>query len=248
MKYYFQYCLPTVLRRSTTIIAVSESTKKDIITFYGINDDKIKVIYEGFHHTFDSKRSDDSFYLVREKYHLPPYILYVGNLLPHKNLNRLIEAYSLVSKAIPHVLIIIGRKDQRFFPALEMRAAELKVKERVLFFDYIDQVELPHFYRAAETFVFPSLYEGFGLPPLEAMASGTPVICSNISSLPEVVGDAGIYVNPEDPRMVADSIKRVLGDEKLRENLISKGYERAKLFSWQKAARETLKVLRESTS
>jgi glycosyltransferase involved in cell wall biosynthesis len=182
---------------------------------------------------------------VKEKYGLTSYLLYVGNLLPHKNIQRLLQAFACIAGQLPITFVIAGTKDHRYHPALEAEVQALGLQNRVLFLDYVLTEELPCLYAGADVFVFPSLYEGFGLPPLEAMACGTPVIVSNVSSLPEVVGDAALMVDPYDVEGMTKAMHRVLSDEGLSKEMRRKGLERAKLFSWEETARSILKVLDE---
>jgi glycosyltransferase involved in cell wall biosynthesis len=227
-------------------VTISENTKQNIMSFYGIDSERICVIFPGF--------ESDRYHLgiktegLKKKYALTEYLLYAGNLLPHKNLQRLLRAFSLIAMQFPYKLVIAGFRDPRYYPALVAEAQVLRVSEKVLFLNYVPADELPAFYAGAEAFVFPSLYEGFGLPPLEAMACGCPVVTSNVSSLPEVCGDAAYYVNPYDIENIAEGIHKVLTDKFLRRSLIEKGLERAKLFSWEKSAKEHLKVFEEISS
>lgn len=242
-QYYFRYCVPILLRTSRAIVADSENTKRDIITCYGVEADRVRVIPAGY----EKKRYRMGIDVegVKEKYGLTSYLLYVGNLLPHKNLRRLLHAFARIAWRLPHQLVIAGKKDHRYYPALEAEVQALGLQNRALFLDYVLSDELPCLYAGADVFVFPSLYEGFGLPPLEAMACGTPVIVSNVSSLPEVVGDAALMVDPYDIEGMAKAMHRVLSDDGLSKEMRRKGLERAKLFSWEKTARNILKVLDE---
>jgi glycosyltransferase involved in cell wall biosynthesis len=239
-QYYLRYFVSRLLRKSRGIIAISENTKQDIITSYGINPGRINVILPGY---------DRSRYRigvepggVRSKYGLKSYLLYLGNLMPHKNLRRLLRAFALLHRELPYTLAIAGWKDPRHYPALEEETQALGLAEKVLFLNYVPADELPALYAGAELFVFPSLYEGFGLPPLEAMACGCPVLVSNIASLSEVCGDAAHYVDPYDVKNIAEGIYKVAMNRGLKEHLAFKGTERANLFSWEKSAREHIKV------
>ena len=240
---YFRSFVPMLLRKSGAIVADSENTKRDIVTCYGIEADRVRVVHAGY----DKNRYRMGIDIegVKEKYGLTSYLLYVGNLSPHKNLLRLLQAFARIVREIPHKLVITGRKDPRFYPALEAEMQALGLQHRVMFLDYVRADELPSLYAGADIFVFPSLYEGFGLPPLEAMACGTPVIVSNVSSLPEVVGDAALMVDPYDVEGMAKAMYRVLSDDGLSKEMRRKGLERAKLFSWEKTAQSILKVCEE---
>jgi glycosyltransferase involved in cell wall biosynthesis len=240
---YFRYGVPRILKQFRAIVADSEHTKRDLITCYGIDAERIRVVPAGY----DTQRYRIGIEVegVKEKFGLTSYLLYVGNLLPHKNLRRLFQAFALIAERIPHKLVITGTKDSRYCPALEAEVKALGIQHKVLFLDYVLPDELPGLYAGAAVFVFPSLYEGFGLPPLEAMACGTPVIVSNVSSLPEVVGDAALMVDPYDVEGMSKAMHRVLSDDGLSETMRMKGVERAKLFSWEQTARSILKVLHE---
>jgi len=241
MKYYFYYSLPILLNNSQAIICDSENTKKDIIAYHEIKDKPIYVIYMGFNRQHFYPREKG---MVGKKYGVTNYLLYIGDMRPYKNLERNLEAFARLNLR-KFKFVIGGKKDPRFYPRIRKKIDELFLKDRVVFLDYVPQHDLPHLYSEAAAFVFPSLYEGFGLPPLEAMACGCPVIVSNAASLPEVCGDAAYYVDPYNVQSISEGIYKVLMDDTLRQDLIEKGLERAKLFSWEKSAKEHLKVFKE---
>ena len=241
MKYYFYYSLPILLNHSRAVICVSENTKKDIIAYHEIKDKPIYVIYEGFNRQRFYPHEKGK---VEKQYGLTNYLLYIGDLRPYKNLERNLEAFARLNLR-EFKFAIGGKKDPRFHPRIEKKVEELFLKDRVIFLNYVPEKNLPHLYSEAAAFVFPSLYEGFGLPPLEAMACGCPVIVSNAASLPEVCGNAAYYVDPHDVESIAQGMHKVLTDGALKRNLIEKGLERAKLFSWEKSAKEHLKVFEE---
>ena len=241
-QHYFRYFVPMILRRALAIVADSENTKQDIVTCYDIGADRVRVIPAGYETSRYETGIDAQG--VKKKYGLTAYLLYVGNLLPHKNLHRLLNAFALIAKRFPHRLVIAGRKDPRYYPALEAEARALGLEERVLFLDYVHPGELPALYAGADALVLPSLYEGFGLPVLEAMACGTPVIASRAGSIPEVAGDAGVLVDPYDVQGTAAAIEAVLSDPWVREDLRRKGLEQAKQFSWERTAAMVLEVIR----
>ena len=219
--------------RAAHIIADSQATRRDLVQLCGIPENKITVVYPGRDESFT--RVDPA--AVCAKYNLPErYLLHVGTLQPRKNLLRLIEAASHQSSVIN--LVLVGRRGWLSQPILE---AARRHDVRVL--EYVPDEDLAGLYSGATAFVFPSLYEGFGFPVLEAMACGTPVICSNTSSLPEVAGEAALTVDPLDTAALSTAIARVLDDSALRESLIARGYEQIQKFSWEHAARETLIVL-----
>ncbi len=170
------------------------------------------------------------------------YILFVGTLQPRKNITRLIEAFSKISNTSNLSLVVVGKKGWQYDEILEA-PKKFEVEEKVKFLDFIADEDLPNLYKNALCFVLPSLYEGFGLPVLEAMKYGCPVITSNISSLPEAGGDAALYVDPLDVNDIAKNLELIIQNSELRKKLIKKGYEQIKKFSWEKTARETLSVL-----
>jgi len=237
------------------MIAVSESTKDDLVKIYGINSDKIKVIYSGVSLDSGIWNSESGILKVRKKYNLPEkYILYLGTLEPRKNIIGLIKAFEkLKTSPGPSLsggefeklkLVIAGSKGWLYkdiFKIVENSPA----KNDIIFTGFIDDKDKAILYNQAELFVYPSFYEGFGFPPLEAMACGTPVITSNFSSLPEAVENAAITINPYNLDELYKAMKMVLNDDKLKNILIKKGLEQTKKFSWQKCARETLDFILE---
>lgn len=229
--------LPIAARRITHFTAVSENTKKDLMRKFYIRSEKISVIPCAASDVF-FPRNQAEIESFREKYSLPKrFFLAVGTLEPRKNFITLIQSFAQIAGEIPSdiQLIIIGGKGWEY-EEIFREVKKMGVEDRVKFQGYIDEKELPLFYNAASCFVFPSLYEGFGIPPLEAMKSGCPVICSNTSSMPEVVGDAGILINPKSVSELAQAMKIVLSDEKLANDLREKGLLQAKKFSWQISA------------
>jgi glycosyltransferase involved in cell wall biosynthesis len=238
----YKLFFPRTLKTADKIIADSNSTKQDLIRYFNIPEEKIKVILLAADEKFKplNKEEIDEF---KQEYNLNfPFILYVGTLEARKNILTLIRAwYKLKKKGINHKLVITGKKGWKY-KELFGTIDNLNLQNDIIFTGYVPEEDLPALYNAAELFVYPSIYEGFGLPPLESMACGTPVITSNTSSLPEVVGDAGIMVDPYDVDGLADAMYEVLSIDGLREDMIKKGLERAKMFSWKKCAMETLKV------
>ncbi|PIN89775.1 glycosyltransferase family 1 protein [Candidatus Pacearchaeota archaeon CG10_big_fil_rev_8_21_14_0_10_32_14] len=236
--------LPSVCKRSDFIITISESTKNDLMKYYDIPPSKIKVIYLGADENY-KVLPKTKINFIYDKYKIPKdYILYVGTLEPRKNIPNLLRAYAKIKSDINHKLVITGKKGWKYKEIYDT-IDELKLENDVIFTGYVEEEDLPSIYNGASLFVYPSYYEGFGLPPLEAMSCGCPVITSNTSSIPEVVGDAGIMINPNDVDELAKQIKRVLSDKKLRENMKQKGLKQSKKFSWEKCAREHLEVYEE---
>lgn len=226
-------------RRSATILAVSEHTKREVVGLLGIPPERVIVTYDAARAHF---RPPDPATLeaFRARHSLPKqFVLYVGTLEPRKNLLTLLEAYSQVARQSQVPLLIGGGKGWMFAPIFK-RVEELQLRERVHFVGYLEEDELPLWYAAATLFVFPSLYEGFGMPPLEAMSCGTPVVASNSSSLPEVVGQAGLMVSPTDDSALAEAILRLLQDATLRDDLRERGHAQARAFSWRTTAERTL--------
>jgi len=247
-RYYGQ--VDPASRRADHIIAVSQSTKRDVVRLLGVPNEKVSVIYEAAHPLFQPMDRAQAKQHVSEKYGLDgDLILFVSTIEPRKNLPTLLEAFrklldSPSTLKNPVTLVVAGQKGW-LTEQMDDLVAKLRLGERVRFVGGAANEELAYLYNAAHVFALPSFYEGFGLTPLEAMASGTPVIVSNTSSLPEVVGDAGLLVDPEDVEAWTVALRRVLTDDALRTEMCEKGLRRAGLFSWQRAARETLSVYRQ---
>lgn len=237
-------------RAATHLIADSSATKRDLIERYGIETDKITVVYPGYDKTtFQPVRDEEAIEAVKARYGIAgDYILFLGTLQPRKNLTRLIKAFSNIQYLVSNLQLVIAGKKGWLYKEIFRRVEELGLGGKVVFTGYLPEGDLPALLSGARLFVFPSLYEGFGLPVLEAMACGTPVVCSNASSLPEVAGDAAVLVDPLDVEGLAAAMERVLGDEELRADLIDRGFEQARKFSWERCARETLDVLEKAAS
>ena len=245
---YAKTTMWTAARRSDRILTVSEASKRDILHFFNVPPEKVSVVYNAIDDRFAVVPRDEDITRVRERYQLDRrFVLYVGNIKPHKNLVRLIEAFAELrtDDSFDDVkLLIIGDEISRL-PALRRAVHRYKLHKFVRFLGYLPDETLAILYRLANVFVFPSLYEGFGLPPLEAMASGTPVVTSNVSSLPEVTGDAAMLVDPYDVDSIVSGIARVLKDPALAADMRQKGYARAREFSWERSVQQTLRVYRE---
>lgn len=231
------------------IISVSHSTKKDLIDLFDINPDKISVIHLGANKNFRRLQNQNESKKALLKYKINfPFILFLGTVEPRKNIKNLLlafEKFSENSQFKDARLIIIGKKgwnSEEIFTTHD----SLKFKNKVLFLDFVPNEDIIHFYNQAILFCFPSLYEGFGFPILEAMACGCPVLTSNISSLPEVGGNAAYYINPQNIKEIADAMQKILVDNIMRENMVKLGIEQAKKFSWERCAEETHKVYEEA--
>src|SRR5262245_51011373 len=242
--HYAQTSISLATRRATRVMTVSESSKRDILRFVEAPAEKIDVIYNAYDERFTVEPREEDVVRVRERFQLhDEFVLYAGNVKPHKNLERLIDAFDLVRKrGLDHLKLVIIGDDISKYTALRRGVHFHQLHKFVRFLGYLPEETLAVMYRLAGVFVFPSLYEGFGLPPLEAMASGTPVVTSNVSSLPEVAGDAAVLVDPYDAHAIADGIHRVLSDETLRRDLRKKGVARAGQFSWETSVRRVYKI------
>ena len=231
--------------RANRVLTVSEASKRDILRYFRVPERKIDVIYNAIDDRLGETPTPEEIERVRERYQLnAPYVLYAGNIKPHKNLERLIEAFHTLRQDpdLGHVkLLIIGDEISKY-ATLRRAVHRYKLHKYVRFFGFVPDKTLAVLYRLARVFVFPSLYEGFGFPPLEAMASGTPVITSNVSSLPEVVGDAALLIDPLDPNEIAQAIRRVLMDSDLRDDLSQRGLRRVKEFSWERSVRRVREI------
>jgi glycosyltransferase involved in cell wall biosynthesis len=244
---YARSSLWVATHRSNRVLTVSDASKRDILKYFRVPQEKIDVIYNAIDERYGETPSAEEVLRVRERYQLnDPFVLYAGNIKPHKNLERLIEAfYTLRRNGLDTVkLLIIGDEISKY-AALRRAVHHYKLHKHVRFFGFVPDKTLAVLYRLADVFVFPSLYEGFGLPPLEAMASGTPVITSNVSSLPEVVGDAAILIDPLEPDAIADAMRRVLTEPALRDDLRERGLRRVKEFSWDRSIRRVRDIYEE---
>lgn len=242
---YLNRVVPWSVRRATHIVADSAETQRDLTALWGVPEEKISVLYAGVGAEFQPVTNRRTLTAVREKYGLgdKPYLLSVGTVQPRKNYQMLIRAYAAVATNWPHRLAIAGGKGWLYDAILEEIAAQ-GLQERVLMLGFVDDADLPALYSDAALFLFPSLYEGFGLPVLEAMACGAPCIVSDASCLPEVVGDAGVLLSPHDEAGWARAIHRLLLDAPQRARLVGRGALQAHRFTWTEAAR-TLRALYE---
>ena len=230
------------VRNSEKIIVVSEHTKKDVLENFKINPNKVVVTYEGVDMT--EKLLVESPETVLQKYGIiRPYILYVGNAYPHKNLDRLVLAFKEVVKKHSGLNLVLAGNEDYFYKQLNKFVTANSISN-VIFPGHIDEDHLPTVYREAKLYIFPSLYEGFGLPPLEAMAKNVPVASSNASCLPEILGNAAFFFDPRGISETAEAIEKVLTDNVLRKYLTEAGKKQIQKYSWKKMARETLEIYR----
>ena len=244
------------LERASRVIAVSEATRRDVEKLASVAPHRLRVVYNAPDPEFvaPSGAADcEERRRIMERYQIEyPFLLYAGNIRRHKNVPRLVEAFTVVREQLAshpvyhdlHLVIIGDTLSQ--FPAVRQTVIRSRVEHMVRFLGFVPFETLRCFYQSAAAFVFPSRYEGFGLPPLEAMACGAPVVTSNVSSLPEVVGDAAVLVNPENVFDIVRGIRDVLLDEPLRAALIRRGREQAARFSWSRTAREVLEIYQEA--
>lgn len=251
LRRYLSDVVPRSVKRAHHVLADSRATKEDLIELYSTPSDKITVLYSGVDSRFTPEKQRGEEERIRKRYRLghQPFILSLGTLQPRKNYSRLISAFARIadvsrrldSRPVIHNLVIVGKQGW-LFDSIIADAARLGVRTRVIFPGFADDEDLPALYRTAELFVFPSLYEGFGLPPLEAMACGTPVVTSSISSLPEVVGDAALTVDPTDVEALANAMSRLLQETQLRQQMIERGLARAAGFTWLRAASQLKQI------
>jgi glycosyltransferase involved in cell wall biosynthesis len=230
-QYYFRHYVPAVLRASRAVIVISESTRRDLLRFYDLPAEKVHVVMSGY----DAERFVPGSPTAEPA--SEPYLLYVGNVMPHKNLPRLVEGFALAARRLPVRLVMRGWGRPRHVRDLQERIAALGIERQVDWQPYAPDQELLALYRGARALVLPSLHEGFGLTALEAMACGTPVVVSGVSSIPEVVGDAGVLVDPLDSASIAAGLGRILTEDGLCKELRERGLERAGRFSWEATAR-----------
>jgi len=238
-RWYLTFAMPRYLQAADVIVTPSECSRQDAIKFYGLPESKIKVIYEAAAPNFKPSADTTTLGHTRHKYGLPPqFILHVGTIEPRKNLSRLLDAFKSLLVDRPDLKLVLVGKKGWLYDSFFQKLQALGLQEKVIFPGYVEEADLPAFYQLAEVFVFPSLYEGFGLGPLEAMACGTPVVCSNNSSLPEVVGQAGLLFDPTDTAALTAALRRVLSDGDVRDELKRRSLARAQKFSWGKAVSE----------
>jgi glycosyltransferase involved in cell wall biosynthesis len=241
----FRLTTSLALRAASHVILISQATRRDLLAAYRFSPEKLTVIPLAADPAF-RPASPHEVESVRRKHDLPEdYVLYLGSNKPHKNLVRLIDAFSRIARHTPRIALVIAGAWDPCYPQARRRVAALELERSVHFLGPVAEEDLRALYSGATAFVFPSLYEGFGLPVLEAMACGTPIACSDASSLPEVAGDAALYFDPTDVEAIAWAFSEILTDPALRENLRAQGLNRASEFSWEQTGQETLDLYRE---
>jgi glycosyltransferase involved in cell wall biosynthesis len=246
-KILYRYWLPLTIRRTHTVITPSAQSRQDIIRYAPAVSDRIHVLPEGIAGCFRPLPKREVEEHLFRRFHLsPPFILNVSTKAPRKNVGGLVEAFLQLAGEFPRItLVLAGSMIEKDFPGHSLRRNKNKKADRVRLLGLVSDDDLAMLYNGSDVFVFPSLYEGFGLPPLEAMACGTPVICSGKASLPEVVGDAARLIDPENPSDIVGAVREVLADPRLRAEMGERGLRHARLFSWEQNAQRTLDIYRE---
>jgi glycosyltransferase involved in cell wall biosynthesis len=251
LRAYLEKAVPRSARRADFIVADSENTRNDVICLLGVPPRKVAVVPGGVESSFAPVEEPGRLTALRERLGIgeAPFILSVGVIEPRKNLGVLFEAYRVLRDrtGLPHLLVVAGNRGWLSAESVE-RAQQSVYRDDIRLIGFVPEADLPTLYTAASAFAFPSLYEGFGLPPLEAMACGTPTVVSRASSLPEVAGDAALQVDPRDVEGLAAALELLLLDDALQAELRARGFERARAFSWRAAARQQLDVYERLTS
>jgi glycosyltransferase involved in cell wall biosynthesis len=244
-RYFFRFFIRRSTRKAVALIADSESTRQDAIRLVGLPPEKIFTVRLGV--TQEFRHVQDPFILdqARQKYHLPQhFLLFVGMLEPRKNLPSLLQAYaSIASQVQDYQMVIVGRKGW-MAEDIQDHARKLGISNRVHFTGYVEQEDLPLIYNMAQVFIYPSVYEGFGLPVLESMACGTPVITYNVSSMPEIVGDSGVLLSQYDTGTLAEALLELINHPDKRQHLSTNGLKRASIFTWDQTAEKTIEIYR----
>ncbi len=240
----YQSTIRHACKKAKHIIAVSKNTKKDLQQLLKISDEKISVIYEAVESDrYNTQVAPAKIEEVKKKYNIrKPYLMYIGVWRNHKNILGMLSGFAkILERGLDYQLVMTGKPDPHY-PEVMQKIKELGIEKNVVLAGFVPEEELPVFLQGCDLFVFPSFYEGFGLPPLEAMATGCPVVASNTSCMPEILGDAAEYFDPYEPEDIARALEKVLRNRALSEELRRKGLERVKRFSWQAMAKSTLEV------
>ena len=240
---YLNKVVPWSVARATHILADSEATKQDLLAIWQVSDEKVSVLYSGVSEAFIRVEDMGRITAVRQKYHLGdnPYLLSIGTVQPRKNYQMLIQAFAPLADKFPHNLYIAGGKGW-LYDEMMAEVEKQGIADRVRFIGFVDDEDLPTLYSAADLYLFPSIYEGFGLPMLEAMACGVPVIASDVSSLPEVGGETAVMIPPHDLLQWTQKIDALLSNLEQRQQMAAAGYQQVQKFSWQKAAIQLLSI------
>lgn len=240
-----KFTLKKALKKAAKVLSVSENTKTDLCSRFKCNEDLVEIVPNAACDIFEPiPREAYEDYL--NAHEIPEkFIFSVGTLEPRKNLSTLIKSFARVVKANPDYHLLIAGKEGWMFEEIFKKVHELEIENNVKFLGYVPERDLVYLYNSARAFVYPSLYEGFGIPPLEALQSGCPVITSNLSALPEVVGDAAIKIDPKDENALTEAIFTLINNNELREELIKKGFKQAKKYSWKTSAQKFLDIIRE---
>lgn len=235
--------VPPSLKRADFLITISENTAQDIGVFFPATRKPLRVVPEGISAQFYPRPKQEARILIEKHLKVtPPYLLSIGTFEPRKNFAGCVEAFSKLADQIPHQLLLVGPKGWKMTP-VQKRIQPFAARGRAQILGFVPQELMPFLYSAADLFIFPSLYEGFGLPPLEAMACATPVVASQAGSLPEVLGDAAIWVDPHDSDSIADGILSLLRDAELQDAMTQKGLSRAQLYRWDRTAAAILEII-----
>lgn len=231
------------VKDSSHVITVSEFSKKDITKHFAITENSVSVTYQS---TFENEGNVAPFENLSKKFNIPqPFFLYVGNVYPHKNIERGLKAFKAFQKNNPEVHFVLVGKEDYFFKRTKEFVKDMGIPN-VIFTGFVDDEELNGLYASAEIYFFPSLYEGFGLPPLEAMSHGLPVVSSNKTCMPEILGEAAEYFDPEDVDNIAENLERVYADRDLQKNMSENSLKQVQKYSWEQCAKETLEVYKKA--
>lgn len=243
LNYYInKFVIPPSIERTDVIVAISKWTLKDVLTYLNPEGKLMFVNHLGVGKQFYPRDREAAARRVHSVHGIRrPYLLTVGTFEPRKNIQGTIKAFARIADRIPHHLALVGQKGWKT-DDLDQLIHQSSIRDRIHPLGYVSDDVLPDIYAAADAFIFPSLYEGFGLPPLEAMASAVPVVCSNVSSIPEIVGDAALLVNPNSPEEIAEGIVSVVENKELRDRLIDRGLARAGEYTWEKTARRMMDI------
>lgn len=249
-RYYHSWCMNFSIKHAAKIIAISQATKNDLLKIYKADPKKIKVIYHGYEKNkyFPLSKHEKTPIWIKN---IQPYIYFIGRLEAKKNIKNLIKAFGLVknNKNVKHKLVLAGRPGYMYEEIKdEINSLEPRIKKDIVELGYVPDDKVSDLMRNASIFAFPSRFEGFGMPLVEAMASGVPIVASNTTSIPEITQDAALLSDPDDFKLLAENIKIIINDHYKKDILINKGLERSKYFNWDKAAQQTLEVIIEATN